>query len=249
MNEIQQAIIASPASNSDSKRKLLAGSAGINQQTIDELSHWIPSGNDLVDSKRASICFFRPAPSIHAVVRTTAGSENPDDGSVQFLSKLILFSSEQLERYDNNAGLLLQAIRSAGLLICPLSSFVPKVGKRPTKLKTIDLNEPLFDPLAGISTPAGSVTEFENIVDAIKIHGRVAIFGLAHPFPYLTRFLNLLPYEDRLQVSFCCGQKIRDDRPFAFQFYESADFQWQDHAANQQVRAIDLSKTTPFQVA
>ncbi len=147
------------------------------------------------------------------------------------ISRVVVFSGDQLHGYQSNAALLLQVLNSTGVL-----HFTSVVRNQ---LAPVDIPDRTFLPARSYGT-FDLEREFERLSHALDVHQRVAMVGLADPLDYLAGILDRFPEPTRRDQSFAIGMKIAEHRTFTMQFFHETDPQLDRELASHQLRTISF---------
>jgi hypothetical protein len=208
---VEQAIFTSIRGERMAGYQLTSRSPGINDETAVQLSNWGPAHDALETRLGRSSVNVHPLDGDRLCLSYTqlAGAEYSGRSGGRVYTHSFILPREALAPFQFNPFLILRAFRSAGRTQprreppAALESFA-LVGRAASS--TNDLLRALLDE-------AGS----EKLVWALAAGQSVYLSGDGPLESLFEAVLNLLPGEDRADISFTTGLRISPRRPFQFQ--------------------------------
>ena len=228
---MRQAIVCSPGSRALKDNELISSSDGVDDGLARALCQWSPGRSGFALGQKQSLNFFQPDENTYAISRSAGGLGNDQVEGRRVISKIVLFSADQLNGYGNNVAILFHVLHSAGLMMLSTSS--------PSKLPMLEIPDRGFEALAEFSRSEFS-GETERLVHAVAMHRRVVVLGLKNPLSFMCGFLSRVPEPAKLEFSFATGLKVDDDRQFTLQFFPESEPDLIKELAARQIRTISL---------
>jgi len=210
--QIEQALFTSAQTSRARGYHLVARSPGIDDRLAQQLEHWAPSENALIDRDvdAESLNYFPLDEDWVAFSRTVyAGAEYSDRGQFRTETNMLAVRRAQLSGYDFNPMVFARAALASGYLRLrsQLTSELPaleipsSLGKNPSG----------DDESQQLSATSQEIAE--------RFHeDRLVVIGCSHPHRLIRHTALSLPSEQRLDLSFSTGLKPSTHRPFRVQF-------------------------------
>lgn len=210
--QIEQALFTSAQTSRARGYHLVARSPGIDDSLAQQLAHWAPSENALIDRDvdADSLNFFPLEDDWVAISRTVyAGAEYSDRGQFRMETNILALRRAQLSGYDFDPLTFARAAVASGhLRLRPqLSTDLPSISF-PSSLGTIPAEENQHQPFSALS----------GEIAARFAEERLVVIGCSQPRRLLSQLVRSLSLEERLDLSFSTGLKPSTHRPFSLQF-------------------------------
>jgi hypothetical protein len=209
--KIEQAVFASAANPANHGYQLVARSLAITDELAQQLCRWGPSHGSLVDEGPGaeSLNYAVLDHGLLAVSRSVFGGPEPSlRGSLQIVTRTLVFPSSLLSGYDHNPWRVLRTALTLGFLrlYCGGDSSLPSISFPDTSLIGCESHRP----------PHSTAME-SSIAEACQMllfEHSVAILGALDMHHVLSRIMKYVPPRDRSRISFTTGLRPCVHRPF-----------------------------------
>ncbi len=233
---VEQAIFSSDNNERMLGYQLVARSAGITNEQARELTRWSPSHGAILDPRMDAQCLiaFPMGGERIAIGRTMYGlPEYSGRGGNQTVTQYLITTRQHLAGYQNNVWKFWLVARSHGLL-----QWNPDYRR--------GLPSPVM--MARWAAADGSVRSraMPQVIRAaagkLLAGRRVAVTDVDHAETFLREILQLIPVEQRLEISLSSGLRPSVDRPFTLQLLPAVDLEFRAELSSDQVAIVRNSE-------
>ena len=208
---IPQAIFTSLRGQKLAGYQLAAVSEGIGDELARELNVWGPAHDSLLDETGEPSVNFHPlGPENFCLSLTSsAGAEYSGRAGARIYTQMFILTREALQRFDNNPWLILRTTLAAG-----------RAGvfeDPPSRLRSLPLVGRAGDANSGPLEQLSQEVEPKLLNSLVTTVLEVQSVGLAtslDPRLIISALFQLIPPEERLNVSFTTGLRHSPRRPF-----------------------------------